>query len=300
VGRSLKDALAHEPPLAAFVESAARARVLPTSAEIALGGGLAAGGRIVAASASRLSHGQEPAGLILSLTDVTEMRALEQRARGNERLAGLGGMAGGLLHELRNPLASMMLYLDLLRPLTSAAEASEILERALTEGERLTAFLEDFQVFAALRPLRLEAADIGEVATAAVAAIEWPAQTRWQWGARSPLNVRVDRRLIEHAVRNLLQNAIEALRAEGGTVKVSVTREGHEVALTVGDDGPGIPADLLERVLDPLFTTKAKGIGMGLSIVQRVVEAHGGRVVVASARGRGATFSLRLPAPVEI
>jgi nitrogen-specific signal transduction histidine kinase len=296
IGRPLAEVLGAEEVLSRFVAAARADDAHAASAEVPLRGGLAGGGLVVAASASRLPRGEEAPGLILSLLDVTELRALERRARANERLAALGGMAGGLLHELRNPLASMMLYLGLLKPLERSGEGGEILERALAEGERLAAFLEDFQAFAALRPLRLEVTDVGPVVESAAGALEWPTTVSWRWGERADVRVWGDRRLLEHAVRNVLQNAIEALRPKGGHVTVCTRRIGDEVAVVVADDGPGIPAELLERVLDPMFTTKAQGIGMGLSIVQRVVEAHGGTLRVASEHGHGAAFELRLAA----
>jgi signal transduction histidine kinase len=296
IGRPLAEVTSGEEMLLRFVSAALADGARATGAEVPLCGGLAGGGLVVAASASRLPRAEEAAGLVLSLLDVTTSRALERRARANERLAALGGMAGGLLHELRNPLASMLLYLDLLKPLERTGEGREILERTLVEGERLAAFLDDFQIFAGLRPLRLDASDVTEVVEAAAATLSWPVSVSWHWGDRDEGCVRADRRLLEHAVRNVLQNAIEALRTSGGQVTVGVRRVGTEIAIVVADDGPGIPADLIERVLDPLFTTKAQGIGMGLSIVQRVVEAHSGSLRLSSTPGQGASFEMRLAA----
>jgi signal transduction histidine kinase len=296
IGRPLAEVIAGEELLSRFVAAARTDSARVASAEVPLRGGLPGGGLVVAASASRLPRADEAPGLILSLLDATALRTLERRARANERLAALGGMAGGLLHELRNPLASMMLYLDLLKPLECTAEGKEILDRTLVEGERLAAFLEDFQIFAALRPLRLAPTDVAGVVQAAASVLTWPANVSWSWGDREPARVQGDHRLLEHAVRNVLQNAIDALRAKGGQVTVSARRAGAEVAVVVADDGPGIPADLIERVLDPMFTTKVQGIGMGLSIVQRVVEAHGGTLRLSSEPGQGAVFELRLVA----
>lgn len=301
VGRPLGEVVAREPQLARFVESVRTGGAQPASAEIPLRGGLAAGGLVLAASASRLREGGAGAsgpaggGLIVSLLDVTATREMERRARANERLAALGGMAGGLLHEVRNPLASMMLYLDLMKPAVPAGEGADLLERALVEGERLAAFLEDFQVFASLRPLRLSAVDLVETVEAAAASLAWPVSVRQVWARRDPASLRADRRLLEHAVRNLLRNAVEALSASGGLVTLAVERDAEGLLVRVSDDGPGIAPEVLERVLDPLFTTKSQGIGMGLSIVQRVVEAHGGSLQMTSADGRGAAFTLRLP-----
>ncbi|MBN2370978.1 MAG: PAS domain-containing protein [Vicinamibacteria bacterium] len=295
VGRRLKDVLSREEALASFVGSALAAEGRPASAEIPLRGGLSAGGLIVAASAARLHQRGDKPGLVLTLLDVTELRALERRVRANERLAALGGMAGGLLHEVRNPLASMMLYLDLLRPLERSEDGHEILERAIGEGVRMATFLEDFQIFAALKPLRLEDIDACEVVHAAAASIQWPKEIRLAWIERAGARVSADRRLIEHAVRNLLKNALEALQETGGHVRVTVGDENGDFVIRVADDGPGIPGHSLERVLDPMFTTKSQGTGMGLSIVQRVVEAHGGVLHIETTTGNGAAFTIRLP-----
>lgn len=294
VGRPLSDLLAAEPALFAFAtESLARGRA--ASAEVSLAGGLHSGGRVVAASASPLLS---PAGqgLALSLLDVTEVRLLERRARSSERLAALGGMAGGLLHEIRNPLASMLVYLDLLRePLAGSPDSREVLDRATAEGERLARFLEDFQVFAGLRSLRLESVEALATVRAAGGGLAWPPGVVFAVKGGGGIVVLADRRLLEHAVANLLRNALEAV-AGRGQVEVALTREETQVVVAVSDDGPGIPPEERERILDPLFTTKSHGTGLGLSIVQRVVELHGWRLEVASSQSGGAAFRLRLPA----
>jgi PAS domain S-box-containing protein len=295
VGRRLKDVLGREEALKSFVDSALAAVERPTSAEIPLRGGLSAGGRIVATSANRLHQRGDESGLVLSLLDVTELRALERRVRANERLAALGGMAGGLLHEVRNPLASMMLYLDLLRPLERSEDGHDILSRAIGEGVRMASFLEDFQVFAALKPLRQEIVDAREIVEAAAQSLQWPDKVRLLRTVKERVEVAADRRLLEHAVRNLLKNALEALRETGGHVNITVAKENGETIVRIADDGPGIPGRDLERILDPMFTTKSQGTGMGLSIVQRVVEAHGGVLHVESMTGKGAAFTIRLP-----
>ncbi|MBI3932104.1 MAG: PAS domain-containing protein [Acidobacteria bacterium] len=297
LGRPLTEVCADEPALGAFVR-VALAGGQTAGAEVALGGGLPAGGRVVAASASPLVRSGERAGLALSLLDVTELRLLERRARSNERLAALGGMAGGLLHEIRNPLASMMVYLDLLRaPLAGEAEPREVLDRAIADGERLARFLEDFQIFAGLRPLRLETVDLPRAARAVAAALAWPPAVACSVQGEDGVALVADRRLLEHALRNLLRNALEALTERGGRVDVVVAREEGVVVVGVTDDGPGIPAEEVERILDPLFTTKSRGTGLGLSIVQRVLELHGGTLRVESPAGGGASFRLRFPAP---
>jgi signal transduction histidine kinase len=295
VGCAVEVVLAHEDALRDFALAALGAPQ-PASAELPLRGGLAAGGSVVAVGASPLRGTGVHPGFVLSLLDVTLLRDIERRARTNERLAALGGMAGGLLHEIRTPLASMTVYLDLLRaPLQDTGEPRELLSAALLESERLARFLEDFQVYAGLRPLRRERVELRAVVEASIHALRPPANVRVRAEIAEGLTLSVDRSLLEHGLRNLLQNAVDALGARPGTIDVSGAGEDGHVRLRIADNGPGIAPEALARILDPMFTTKPAGIGLGLSIVQRVVERHGGTISVYSPPGGGATFVLRLP-----
>ena len=104
----------------------------------------------------------------------------------------------------------------------------------------------------------------------------------------------VDRSLLAHAVRNLVLNALHAVGPRG-FVELELTREGPEVVLRVTDDGPGVNDALMEQIFDPGFTTKSGGTGLGLTIVQRVAEAHGAALELKNAPGGGASFSIRWP-----
>jgi len=250
---------------------------------------------VVAAVGGRLRQGGTWTGVIRPLSDITGQRALEKKVQRNESLAGLGSMAAGLLHEIRNPLASMIMYLDLLRPLSAAGEGQEILDRAMIEATRLDRFLQDFQIFAGLRPLRREPVDVREVVEEATEGLS-PAvgvQLVRRLGERTVLSV--DRWLLAHAIRNLVVNALQAV-GSSGLVELELAREGAEVVLRVTDDGPGVPDGSMERVFDPWFTTKSGGTGLGLTIVQRVAEAHGAALELRNAPGGGASFSMRWPA----
>lgn len=231
----------------------------------------------------------------LTVFVVLRLRQAEREARGNERLAALGGMAGAVLHEVRNPLAAITVYLDLLRAEVRGDEGRELAERALAEGGRLTGFLEDFQVFAGLRPPRREAVVLADLVTGGLRHLPWPEGVRLDRAIPAETRVNGDRRLLEHAVRNLLQNAVEALGGAPGAVWVRGFQQGAGVVLEVEDSGPGIPREQREKVFDPTFTTRPGGLGLGLTVVERVAEAHGGRVEVAQGEGGGALFRLRLP-----
>lgn len=288
-GRPLADVLAGEDALRAFVADADGAL---HGAEVAFRGGLPGGGRVLAVRRSPLLAGGRPAGFVLSLLDVTEQRSAERRSRENERLAALGGMAGGLLHELGNPLAALTMYLDLLRPLAPEGEGAELLDRAVREDRRVQEFLEDFRVFAGLGALRVARADLAALAAAAVEPMAWPAHVARE--VEGAGDADVDARLLAHAVRNLLRNAIEAM-PDGGRVRVAIAVDAGEARVAVSDDGPGLDAGALLRALDPFHTTKPHGTGLGLLIARRVAELHGGSLEAQSRPGAGARFTLRWP-----
>ncbi len=294
-GRPLAEVLAREPRLLALATDLLRKGQGPTALEVPLQGGPSSGGRLVAAVATQLQQVGEWTGLILSLSDVTDLRMLERRMRRNERLAGLGSMAAGLLHELRNPLASMTIYLDLLRPLAAAGEGQEILDRAIVEAARLDRFLQDFQVFAGLRPLRREWVEATAMLDEATRGLAPEAGVRLERHVDEAIVLHVDRGLMAHAVRNLIVNALEAVGGRG-LVEVELRREAQSVVLHVSDDGPGVPEDQVEQIFDPLFTTKPAGTGLGLTIVERVAEAHGAQLEVRNTPPAGARFSIRWPA----
>jgi signal transduction histidine kinase len=293
-GRPLEALLAPAPELSAAAREVG-ANGVARALRVAWRGGPAAGGRALHAALSSLRSGQGPAGVIVSLLDVTAFEELQRRAHANERLAGLGRLAGGLLHEIGNPLAAVALYLDLLQPLLPAGEAADLGARAQVEARRVQEFLEDFRVFAGLRPLRLELVELRALAERAGAGVAWPAGVDVRLtddGARA----RCDARLIVHAVRNLLRNAAEALAGRTGRVELTCGHAGGDAFVSVRDDGPGLDAVDAERVREPLYTTKPHGTGLGLALVERAAEVHRGTLRVESPRGGGACFTLRWPA----
>jgi signal transduction histidine kinase len=154
--------------------------------------------------------------------------------------------------------------------------------------------MEDFQVFAGLKPLRTADVDLYEVVQDVLSSLRKPASVTCRVVAGGSLRLRVDRRLLEHAVRNLLKNSLEALAGGGGEIEVTVEQAHDGAVIGVSDDGPGIPAGSVDQVFDPLFTTKREGSGLGLTIVERVAEVHGGTVRVTRSLGR-TRFEIRVP-----
>ncbi len=246
--------------------------------------------------------GGGPMGTAVIFQDLTHLRAMEERLGRSERLADLGRLAAGLAHELRNPLASMLGSVELLRTSAAGEQDRKLLDIVLREGGRLAQLVTEFLAFARPAPPRPEPADLAVLAGETLAAFAHdPAAAGVEVvAALAPTPVRADAGQLRQVLWNLLGNAAQAFPPDGrrGTVRVTCRPEEDGGALLeVADDGPGIePADL-ERLFTPFFTTKPSGTGLGLAIVHRIVDAHGGAVTVASEQGQGARFTVRLPPP---
>ena len=221
--------------------------------------------------------------------DVTEEFELSTRTRQAERLAALGTLAAGLAHEIRNPLNAAHLQLNVARRrLTRTAGDSGALAAvnlAESEMRRLAGLVDEFLQFARPQPLRVANGDLRATAEVTLALVEpegADAGVRVSLLPGEPVLAQFDDEKIKQVLLNLLHNAIEATTS-GGRVELAVTGSDHEVALTVKDDGRGLPVDGL--VFEPFYTTKETGTGLGLSIVHRIVSDHGGVVAVSSRPG---------------
>ncbi|MBI4955980.1 MAG: hypothetical protein HY908_28430 [Myxococcales bacterium] len=219
-----------------------------------------------------------------------------------ERLAAVGEVAALLAHEVRNPLGAMFNSLSLLRrSFAPEGEAHLLLDIVAEEADRLNRLVEDVLTLAspakawrqreALAPIVAGAVD---AARRALAPHEPEIVVEVEPAA---LAAPVDAAMLRRALVNLLLNAAQA--APDGVVRVRVYRleraELRFARIDVEDEGPGMDADLARRVFQPFFTTRATGTGLGLAVVQRIAEAHRGVVGLATAPGRGSTFSLELP-----
>lgn len=247
---------------------------------------------------------------------VRRVRAAERRARGAERLAELGAMTSGLAHEIKNPLSTIGLNVQLLREGVGdipgdSDEKARLLRRLESLGrevERLRGILTDFLEYAG--ELRLDAAptDLHQVVGELIDFF-MPQAERQRVRLRSDLApgslvAVVDAAHLKQALLNLMLNAVQAMAGLGDDrPRELIVRTGHEGAsdgasfvIHVIDTGPGIPAETLGRIFNPYFTTRSGGTGLGLPTARRIVEAHGGRIEVHSEVGKGTDFSVVLPA----
>jgi two-component system, NtrC family, sensor histidine kinase PilS len=237
-------------------------------------------------------------GQVILFQDLTELRQMEEAMRRADRLAVVGGLAAGLAHEIRNPLASMCGSIEIL----GASAGLDGQERRLmnvvrSEAERLEALVREFLSFA--RPISpaFEPLDAARAVTETVELFRQEVADRGielLARADAPVWVRADPGQLRQVLWNLLGNAADAT-ARGGRVEVRVVRQAGEGVLEVTDTGHGIADEDLQRIFDPFFTTKERGTGLGLAIVHRIVEAHSGHLSVRSEQGRGSTFRVALP-----
>jgi signal transduction histidine kinase len=221
--------------------------------------------------------------------------AAEAAVRRSERLAALGQLSAGLAHELRNPLGSIKGSADLLARSASHNDpmAKELAEIISVEVDRTNSLVTRFLDFA--RPLepRREPTDVTTVIDRAVARSRVAVVRDYD---TSLPRLAIDPELMEQVFLNLVTNASQASAPDAPiTIRTREVEEQAEVSVT--DHGCGIPADKIETIFNPFVTTKQNGVGLGLAIVAKIVDGHGGKMAVESEPGKGSTFRVLLPIP---
>lgn len=228
------------------------------------------------------------------------LQEAEATVRRTERLAALGQLSAGLAHEIRNPLSTIKGSAEMLLKNVDAngAVAHELAGFISTEVDRTNALVTRFLDFARPLALHLEKTEIADVIDEAVAEVEkhTPPLDVSIYKNYSPdiPPVFLDRQLIERVVYNLLLNAAQASPAQG-SVTVITRQAGDTVEVGVVDRGSGIAAKDRESIFNPFFTTKSSGVGLGLAIVAKIVDEHGGQIAVESEPGSGSVFRVFLP-----
>ena len=237
-------------------------------------------------------------GYLVLFADLTESQRRAREARLADSLAGLGELAAGVAHELRNSLATLRGYLTLIERSPDEESISDYLGEIRRETDHLQRVLEDFLVFARPGTARLEAVDLLQLAQRAAndpVLAGTRITIRDERAKPTPLNG--DPQLLERALRNLLHNAAEAVRDGAGEgVEISIRAERQGLELAVLDDGSGIPAEMRERLFEPFATGRPGGVGLGLPICRRIVALHGGSLEFAERPGGGTRAVIRFPA----
>jgi len=227
-----------------------------------------------------------------------------------DRFSTIGKMSTQIAHEIRNPLNALGLKLELLEDSIDeiGSDLGDDTRKSLQEAirssgkeiDRLREITDYYLKFAKFPQVEKEAVDLYAVLFEVVSLYEQEARSRGivvEKELEGPLRAHADPNLLRHAVANLLKNAMEATAGMSGQGKILVRafREGQRVRISVKDNGPGIPAEQIGSVFDPFFSTKESGTGLGLTLVQQVVQEHGGTVACSSEPGDGTVFKISLP-----
>ena len=239
-----------------------------------------------------------------------QLRRAEADARRAERLAALGQLSAGLAHEIRNPLAVIRGSAEMLAQKVGGSQPllAELAGYISSEVNRLNGLVVRFLDFARPSKLELHPENIAEIVDRALesASASFPnskVKIERQYEQGLP-EIQADRQLCEQVFVNLITNAFQAMDAQNGspdaTLRLSIARETSNgepgVCVTVEDSGPGVPPELREQIFNPFFTSKKEGVGLGLSIVAKIVDDHRGTIRLDNNTTRGARFRIFFPA----
>jgi two-component system, NtrC family, sensor histidine kinase PilS len=247
------------------------------------------------------SEGGETTGLVITFQDLTDVRAMEETSRRQERLSAVGRVAAGIAHEIRNPLAAMRGSIQVLQSEMQADPAqAELMEIVLRESDRLNRIITDFLTYARPRRFSLAETDLCEPLRETFALLRHSPEVVGghmleEDLPEEPLTALADVEGIKQVFWNLSRNALKAM-PDGGTLRAEMRRVGERaVRITFKDTGRGMSPAQVERLFEPFSSSTTGGTGLGLSIVYQIIRDHGGTINVRSREGHGTTITIELP-----
>ena len=296
--RSYRDVLHGAPPLADVIDECLRTTQPIVRRALRMepsGSGASHLGVTVSPIRDGAGHAH---GAICLFTDLSDVVDLEEQLRLKDSLARLGELTAGIAHEFRNGLATIHGYSRLLDLERVPGDYKPYVQGIRDEAEALGQVVTNFLNFAKPAEMTLTPVDIGAIAERAAEEIRQDARAR---GGDVTVQGRFgvvegDEVLLRQAFSNLCRNALEACVDVAPRIVVEGTTDSHNVLrVSVSDNGPGVDANVASRMFRPFFTTKARGTGLGLALVQKIIVTHNGRVSVANAPDGGACLTVALP-----
>ncbi|MBT4575809.1 MAG: response regulator [Candidatus Cloacimonetes bacterium] len=237
--------------------------------------------------------------IIASLHDITEHKLLEKRLMRAERLAGVGQLAAGIAHEIRNPLGNISSSIQYcLKKYELPTQIVQYLEIILRNSQNANKIIKELLDFATPREIELKTENISDIIKRSIDLVEARVkQNKVKIDLSIDMDlpkINLDAKWIEQTFLNLILNANDAMKG-GGVLKIKAALNNENINVTFEDNGQGIPSDEIEKIFDPFYTTKDEGTGLGLSFIFQVITAHNGDVDVESRVGEGAKFTIKLP-----
>jgi signal transduction histidine kinase len=250
---------------------------------------------------SRLESLSRLLDLDMGLIEFAYQQAYHERVQRLERMATLGQVAGGVAHELRNPLNVIKTSAYFLQhvPDASSLKTAEHLSRITSQVDRAERVIAALSSFTRVSPAARSVCPVAETLHSVLRQISQPTTIRWEIPPEdAAATACVDAEHLAIVLRNVLQNAVDA-QPTGGCVRVRIESNDEWVLLVVSDDGPGIAAEHLSRVSEPFFSTKSRGLGLGLATSRVLLERNRGSLNIANEPGAGAVVTIRLPSGRE-
>lgn len=247
-------------------------------------------------------HTDETIGAVVIIQDITELETFRKELNHVERLSLVGQMAAGITHEIRNPMAVVRGFLQLMQE-KSPPTLDNYYRIVMEELDRANSIINDFLSLAQNRSVRMELCSLHDIIRELTPLLWADANLRGQ-----SIEVRLDDELpnlllnqkeIKQLILNLGRNGMEAM-GEKGELTIETRKRVDGVELSVKDQGPGIPAAQRERLFEPFFTTKSQGTGLGLALCLSIVERHSGKISVQSEEGKGTMFTVFFPCPENV
>ncbi len=245
------------------------------------------------------SRKQDVLGVMLTYKDITMQEMLEEQIRQSEKLAVIGELAAGTAHEIRNPLTSVKGFIQLLdRKFENDAPEKEYFRIVLSELDRVNHIIREFLLLSKPALPNLRFIDVNlvleEIRTLMSSdALLHNIELDFHLSA-APIVCRIDVEQIKQVFINLIRNAFEAIGLNG-KLAIGVQMTDGKCEIRFADNGPGISKEYQNRIFEPFFTTKDEGTGLGLTVSYRIIQNHGGTILIDSEEGRGTTFRILLP-----
>ncbi len=249
-----------------------------------------------------IDEGGEISQAILLEQEVTEKRRLEGIVAQSEKLAAIGQLAAGVAHEINNPLTAILANAQILqRELPADDDLQELIQLIARAGARASQVVRNLLDFARKEQYHLDATDVNETIRRSLALVQHELVNRelrvsFQPDDSLPTILASQDHLLSVWL-NLLMNAIDAVSASQGEIRITTRKVKDHIQVVISDNGAGIPAESLANIFEPFYTTKApgRGTGLGLSVCHRIIKQHGGHIEVESQVGRGTQFTVALP-----
>ena len=253
----------------------------------------------VAISTSRMhDYKNELVGALAIIIDLREKRLLEAQVLRANRLAGLGELAAGVAHEIRNPLTAVKGYSQVLDDELAIDDPKrEYTATIVKEVNRLDRFVQGLLAFARPSTSRFELANLNDIIEETLVLLVNPAfkdRIFLHKNYGENIQAEVDKDQLKQVLLNLLINAAQAI-PDQGTIKIVTRQEGQQVSISISDTGIGIPVENMDKLFNPFFTTRDRGTGLGLAIAHQLIELHHGEIKVRSTVHHGTEFTLSLP-----